>query len=377
MADDPTTDDLTCVACGARLTPGQTRCDLCGHAVGQPPPDAEIPATVAAAPAAGGVPAEGDGVFCNACGWKNPDGARFCSRCGSALQADAAAPALPPGTPEPDADAPRRAPEPEGIGSRLGLLVGASVLLVAALYALTVALDRPSAAPEPAPAPAAAPDEPLPQGSVTGVFAPLSDEATRRISALEDELDAAPDAERAAVQRRLVDLLIGYGRPDLAAQAQSDLARETDDPIAYGRAGDLYYQWLNLLDENSRAPIATRAVAMYEQAREGGAADRDLRARQAWAVQYDPSSNPMRAIEESRAILDEDSLHVGANFNLGWMNYRVGRPAGARSYFERVVRTAGEDSPLGRNAAAIIETIDASGAAGQPDAPLPGQGATQ
>jgi hypothetical protein len=36
------------------------------------------------APASG--PDEGAGVFCNECGWENPPGANFCSRCGHALQ---------------------------------------------------------------------------------------------------------------------------------------------------------------------------------------------------------------------------------------------------------------------------------------------------
>jgi hypothetical protein len=313
-------------------------------------------------------------VFCNACGWQNPPGARFCTQCGAPLQT-AEAPALPPEIAA--TDLPRRAPEPEGIGKRLGLLLGAATLLVLALWALTalVGTSGSPVAEEVAPvAPgsdAAAGGEPLPEGAVTGVFAELSPEATRQIARLEQEIDAATGAERAAAQRRMVDLLIGYGRPDLAAQAQSDLARETDDPVAFARAGDFYYEWLNLLDENSRPPVAQRAVALYDQARAGGQDDRDLRARQAWAVQYDPGSNPMRAIEESRAILDEDSLHVGGNFNLGWMNYRVGRPNQAVQYFERVVRVAGADTPLGRNASAIIESIESSGVG--PDAALPGQ----
>ncbi|PSR00361.1 MAG: hypothetical protein BRD48_01315 [Bacteroidetes bacterium QS_9_68_14] len=43
-----------------------------------------------AVPGGGGAPAsgpgEGAGVFCNECGWENPPGANFCSRCGHALQ---------------------------------------------------------------------------------------------------------------------------------------------------------------------------------------------------------------------------------------------------------------------------------------------------
>ncbi len=325
--------------------------------------------------------AQVDGVFCNACGWKNPAGARFCSRCGTALQSDASAPTshvLPPDA-EPGEVEARRVAEPEGIGRRLGLLLGSALLLVAALFAFSVVLgDGPSEAPmepdatQPPPDAQLPTDEPLPAGSVTGVFAELSSEATGLVSQLEDEIDAAQGAERAAAQRRMVDLLIGFGRPDLAAQAQSDLARETDDAIAYQRAGDLYSEWLDLLDAGSRAPIAQRAVAMYDGARERGQNSLDLRARQSWALQYDSASDPMRAIQETLAILEEDSLHIGGNFNRGWMNLQIGRPAEAKRYFARIVRVSGADTPQGRNAAQIIEQIDAN-SGGQPDAALPGR----
>ncbi len=372
-------DESTCIACGARLKPGQTRCDLCGHRVGAPAPgDEGNPAMSSGVPVVDEV-VESEGAFCNECGWKNPAGARFCSRCGSPLQVGAVAPDAPALPPDAATSEATRAPEPEGIGKRLGLLLGSALLLVAALFALSVVLgDGPSEADmqpnatQPPPDAQLPNDEPLPAGSVTGVFAELSSEATGLVSQLEDEIDAATGAERAAAQRRMVDLLIGFGRPDLAAQAQSDLARETDDPIAYERAGDLYSEWLDLLDAGSRAPIAQRAVGMYDAARERGQNSLDLRARQSWALQYDSSSDPMRAIQETLGILEEDSLHIGGNFNRGWMNLQIGRPQEAKRYFARIVRVAGADSPQGRNASQIIDQIDAN-SADQPDAALPGR----
>ncbi len=373
-------DESTCIACGARLKPGQMRCDLCGHQVGTPAPGDEGGVGEAEAVVASPVEASSIGaVFCNACGWKNPAGARFCSQCGSALQAGAVAPDAPALPPDAVTTETGRTPEPEGIGRRLGLLLGSALLLVAALFALSVVLgDGPSEADmqpnatQPPPDAQLPNDEPLPAGSVTGVFAELSSEATGLVSQLEDEIDAATGAERAAAQRRIVDLLIGFGRPDLAAQAQSDLARETDDPIAYERAGDLYSEWLDLLDAGSRAPIAQRAVGMYDAARERGQNSLDLRVRQSWALQYDSASDPMRAIQETLAILEEDSLHIGGNFNRGWMNLQIGRPQEAKRYFARIVRVAGADTPQGRNASQIIEQIDAN-SAGQTDAALPGR----
>jgi ribosomal protein L40E len=122
------TDATTCPSCGAHVPSGHHRCELCGTPVSHESDDdrteAEAtPGTQPAAPEGEGAsaddsptepsaeessaeessaeessaeasrpeesPAEapaGGGVYCNQCGWQNPEGANFCSRCGSELQ---------------------------------------------------------------------------------------------------------------------------------------------------------------------------------------------------------------------------------------------------------------------------------------------------
>src|SRR5690606_1222292 len=89
-----------CPECGARLAERAERCDLCGTFVGSgsatpPAIDRRIDPPEAHSEEIVGLAGRESGVFCNQCGWKNPPGSRFCSRCGSRLQ-DSSALAIDP-----------------------------------------------------------------------------------------------------------------------------------------------------------------------------------------------------------------------------------------------------------------------------------------
>jgi predicted amidophosphoribosyltransferase len=88
-----------CSSCGAALTPGSERCDLCGTAVAGAPEDTvegarvESPSILESAPIPTTDPAPGTNTgstasgpsFCIACGHANVPEARFCNRCGAEL----------------------------------------------------------------------------------------------------------------------------------------------------------------------------------------------------------------------------------------------------------------------------------------------------
>ena len=85
-----------CPECGARMHSTEDVCSLCGFDAREVIPVAADDARTASSPVSAPVRDEGNteaGVFCNQCGWRNPLGARFCSRCGTALQ-DLAAEAI-------------------------------------------------------------------------------------------------------------------------------------------------------------------------------------------------------------------------------------------------------------------------------------------
>ncbi len=343
---DPLVSATPCPECGALRAPGQTRCDLCGFSE-TAAAASQADAARMDAPAPGAAPSP-EGVFCNACGWRNPAGARFCSQCGAPLQTDAAprpAPARPP------AAAAGRAPSNAPLGRTLGIVLAAAVLLVVALYVVT-AISKKQAPPPPA---AAAAQEAPPADAA--LFTPLSADQEKAVMALEGDLKTLEGEPKLARQRELVNLLIGFGRPDLAAQAQQDLARLDPSAEAWTRTGDLYFQWMNLVEESGGAPQppATRAIAAYDEALKTRD-DLDVRARLAWAAQYD-SSQPMRAIEETKAVLEKDSLHVGALQNYAIFLARIGRTDQAIAQMDRIRRHAGSDTLLARSAEAFIEAL--------------------
>ena len=81
-------DSNVCPECGAVVPEDAQKCGLCGTPVTNATSAGEetVPEEEAAttpSPASGG---DEEGVFCNECGWENPPGANFCSRCGYELQ---------------------------------------------------------------------------------------------------------------------------------------------------------------------------------------------------------------------------------------------------------------------------------------------------
>src|SRR5690625_5994584 len=118
----------TCAECGALVADGATTCDLCGSKV-----------ETSAQDAATSTEAQGDDRFCNHCGWRNPAGSRFCAGCGKPLPAaEGARPTMPPAA-APELDAPAStSTNPSDVGKQLSLLVGGGVLIILALYIITL-----------------------------------------------------------------------------------------------------------------------------------------------------------------------------------------------------------------------------------------------
>ncbi len=339
MTDDALSSASACPECGARLTPGQKHCDLCGYS----PEDERAPES-AVEPA----PAATEAVFCNACGWRNPAGARFCSQCGQALQHVRSF--SPGGASRPAISQPPAAGT--SLGRTLAIVLGSAVLLVVALFVITAISKRAE------PAAAQAASTAAPSAEVAQVFAPLTVQQEEQIATLEGELNAASGEEKVRKQYEMVNLLTGYGRPDLAAQAQEDLARLENTTEAWKRAGDLYFQWMGLLEDQGQnpQPVALRVIPAYVQVLAETPQDHDVRTRLAWAYQYDPG-NPMKAIEETKAVLAADSAHVGASYNYAYFLMRINRTDQAIAQMERVRRLAGDDSLLVRSANAFIAAL--------------------
>lgn len=341
---DPIRQDV-CSSCGAKLPDGAALCELCGTpagSLGEPEPvadTAEDPVTppVMQSPA---------GPFCNDCGWKNPEGARFCSRCGARLQDTAPAQV---GSPMAGSSERLLSAEPASVQRRVGLIVAGAVLLVAALFLVTVA-SKNGQRPAPMATQATAPAEGEHQS------APLAPETARQAEALEAEIETLGGSERVSRRRALVDLFVGAGRMDRAAEAQVELAREAGSPEAWVLAGDLLSQWMETIQGTHKSEVALRAVEAYKKALEGDPENLDARTNMAWAYQYDPQ-NAMEAITQTNLVLEKNPEHVRANFNKGIFLIQINRVDHAIAQFERVKQLAGEGTLEYDRAEAVLGAI--------------------
>ncbi|MFT5143089.1 MAG: hypothetical protein ACI80V_001505 [Rhodothermales bacterium] len=364
---------LSCKACGGGLKPDDERCGLCGTEAGIDPLDLERVAFedksgVAASAVGEHTPVEALAavsgvVFCNACGWKNPGGARFCSQCGATLQsidgsassshvrqavtrdAQARDNRLPPARAEhgPSVE--------EGVGKRVGIIVGAALLIVVSLFMIGV-LNNSGGSGAQSPV-ALSPD----------AFAPVPSGIASQIEALDDSVAQSTGQARLTFMSRRVELFVNAGRYDLAGEAQVMVAEESDREEDWTLAGNLFYDSMDRAAEGSdnRTGFAKRSIAAYREVLRINEDNLDVRTDMAVAYLYDPD-NPMSAIQETQAVLERDSLHVQANFNRGIMLLQINRVDGALEQFRKVQRIVGDPSdPIHIRAQDAIDTVSGEG----------------
>lgn len=385
---------LVCEGCGARLAEGALVCDLCGTTVGGLEAVAECGAdpetmeeievfsessetapTETASPLARTISTEDSlvakSIFCNECGWKNPATAKFCSRCGDPLDATLHAvrqrSAL---VPEPQRiqgpprhSGPKRPVLPtsaiaqsqvasttSGVGRQVGILVGAGVLLILALFMITVVSqgnsDKQSV--QRGTPSATTPDSPPP---------PLSGELEKQAADMVSEIVGLTGQAKIDKQRELVRLYAGAQRFDMAGDVQEQIATISNTEQDWILAGNLNYDWMDVQTGKTRSTYAQRAIAGYEKALAINPDNLDVKTDMAIAYMYDPQ-NPMKASQITREVLTEDPNHVQANFNLGIMLLQISRTDQAIEQFEKVKKLIGNaDDPVYKRAENAIASI--------------------
>ncbi|PEN13949.1 hypothetical protein CRI94_07805 [Longibacter salinarum] len=417
----------SCPSCGARIPEGADRCDLCGSSIASEsqPEDqddstsdvgatetdsdsADITGEAASSPEgqnggrgpADGSPEDPDMVYCNACGSSNPADANFCSQCGAKLEA------VPEGTRRVDPRLPQGEPEgasenDEGeedehqlMSQQLLLTIGVAVLVLIALFFVTLwsqnqqwGDDEPatqtsetSAAPAngtPAtgtPAPMNAPDL---NTLVDENGVDLSDPVEQQADSLEQQLSNVDGQVRRTIQEQLVNLYVGSDAFGRAARLQEEMAEETGNAEDWRRSGDLFYNWMEYVGQESNgqnpaiAPIGRRAISSYEKVLEQQPENHDVRTDMATVLLR--SNNPMRGVEELNRVLEQDSTFVPARFNKGIALLWIGRYSEAIEQFEAVQDLTGEESPQYQQAERAIqlvkEEMSANGGASPSEAP--------
>lgn len=348
------------------MSAGVEVCDLCGtpvQAVTQPEsvPSPSIPEEEAVA-----VPVPeptGSANECDTCGQVNPAGSRYCNRCGTRLTAATAATAAavpvarPVEPPKPDGEAQEvdstgtYKPFDEtdrAVGKQVMLVVSAALLLVVVLYAVTAMSGGASG---PGTTEAIVDDD---------VVEPLASQWADRESELKADIDSTTGEAQLEARRRLIDLYFAADRLDLAAEQTGLIAEATSSEEEWILAGNLYFDWMQRADDTRKATWARKAVAAYQGALVLDPSNLDVRTDMAIAYLYDPQ-NSMMAIQETNRVLEEDSLHIQANFNRGIMLTQINRLDQALEQFEKVKRIVGNpDDPVYQRAVDAIARLSNS-----------------
>jgi len=422
-----TSDSRTCPSCGARVSADADRCDLCGTPVegsaeppGEPddePVGADVPPAEdeestetevpSGAESAGPESDDEPSVFCNQCGWENPPGARYCSRCGEKLQD--LSDATPDGTRRVSADLPtgstsaesadegendglseQEADDPEtdeqaAMGRQIALVVGGALLVVIGLFFATQWSSQyewdsgSSSPPSTAQAgtggggPSSEAERPMSRSGRQGQRPAPTDLQTLldqtadsltgpvagRIDSLRTRIDQASGAEKRQLQTELVNLFIGAGHPGRAAVVQQDLAEATGSVDAQRRAADLLYRWMQKLQGQGQRDqvfrVARHAARAYETVADQRPDDLDARTRMGEA--YLLTNEPMQGIKAINAVLDEDSTFVPARFQKGLALLQINRLDQATKQFEMVRQYAEDGSPFSQQAGRAIKVI--------------------
>lgn len=234
------------------------------------------------------------------------------------------------------------------MGRQVAIVLTAAILVVIALYVITT-MSRDEAA------------SLVPEDSVVALLdeGPLPEQFQSREAELNDQLAAAAeDVQKVLVHRELVDLYLSAARLDLAARETIRLAELTGREADWVAAGNMYYDWMETKPVAERGPWAKQAISAYRQALELNPSNTDVRTDMAIAYMYDPD-NPMMAIQETNAVLEQDSLHIQANFNRGIMLMQINRVDQARAQFEKVQSLIGDpENPIWQRAAEALARLD-------------------
>ena len=323
-----------CTECGARLPAENDRCDLCGwpvdtNAVRRPkenPPGR---------------------IYCNSCGWENPNASNFCSQCGAKLQSMSVRLPTAPQSPKPRK---RPANVESGVGMQVFTIVGLGVLLVVVLFIATLVSKRVSPPLEPTLSAAPSTTEASSQSALSGQLA-------GRINELDMAIESDTSALSIVLKREKTYVLVEGGRPDMAAEVQSEIADETGLAEDWKTAGDLYYDWMaDEPEPQIRSVAAGQAVSAYQRVLTLNPSDLDVRTDMATA--YLNTGSPMFGVTEIKKVLEEDPDHLNANFNYGLMLARINRTKEAITQLERVLTLSPDSTSMHyQRATMLISTI--------------------
>lgn len=367
---------MICVECGARLQPNATQCDLCGapqsedslnELTAQPPQETVVETF---SPLSIGRGKQSDLRYCDQCGTENRPEAKFCFMCGAALSQSATViEAVSPTQPLPKAgtEAVTAAPAFGAMSKQTLLLLGGAILAVVALFGITVwskSTFKPAAATPPA---ANAPAANRGNADPAPAAAPLAADLVAKVKPLEEQIKNTADlTKKYELEKQLATLFQENQRNDKAGEVMVEAAKRVNTAEAWSVAGHYWYDWMDVQqDAQQRVDAAQQAIQAYEKSlalKDNPNVRTDLAAAYltyaiAEAPRKDPNINPMKAIENTNKVLEQNPNHIQANFNKGIMLSVIGRAEQAKAQFEKVKTLAKPGDPAYERAVTMLKEL--------------------
>ena len=340
----------TCSECGARIDQDLQNCELCGWKIESEGEDSIDAQSIVSAPESL------EGIFCNACGWKNPPSSRFCSKCGEKLQEIVTKQTLQE-EPDPGVLSTKAASLEESTPSKpvskgpaplvqVVMILGIAVCLVGVVFLISTVSKR------------VFPKEVEQQVATTTLNTdPLSPALAEQLADLDDRIASETGEARMIMRREKAFLLMQSDRTDLAALEYQAIAESSGRAEDWNLAGDLFYNWMDSEeDPNQKALIASNVIASYEEVL--ALQPDNLGVRTDLATAYLSTGSPMLGVTEIKRVLEEDSTHLHANFNYGLMLWQIGRVEQASEQFNKILDFAEPGSEFYTRASEALELLE-------------------
>ncbi|MBL7976714.1 MAG: zinc ribbon domain-containing protein [Bacteroidetes Order II. Incertae sedis bacterium] len=365
-------DIQICPACGARLAENALQCDLCGFELSENRVIEDELVTQAPEPV---IPVNKPVIqnrFCDQCGAENRPEARFCYLCGAPMpevvSENGLFQTIPPT--QPLRTAPIIISETSAITPKTRTLwVVGSALLVVVLFGVTMwskaNYDHP-----PLTRAVGTPATESPQAEAAPV--PKTAPIPKEVQVKADELMAKMEKETNATKKQglteeLAFLYQQNQREDLAGNVMIEAAKTINTADIWAKAGHLWYDWMDKQpDPQARIDAAGKAIDAYEKSlavKDNPDVRTDLGAAYLTyaiteAPKKDKAINPMKAIENTNKVLDQNPSHVQANFNKGVMLMTIGRNDNAKTQFEKVKSLSKPGEPAYQRAEAALQQMN-------------------
>lgn len=169
----------------------------------------------------------------------------------------------------------------------------------------------------------------------------LAPETQILVNNLRENVNDSEDNEKIVIfADSLASVFKSHNLLDSAAKYLAIAADESATFNTYKRAGDAYYEAFTFaMDQNKANELAEKSRAYYTKAKETGNGEKkqvlDMDANT--AMTYIASSNPMRGIGMLTEILEKDSEHEAAIYNLGILSIQSTQYDKAVERFEKLV----------------------------------------